>query len=68
MAATDDPDNLPDHLTERINPNGWRVISNPTRRPDPGADELKTLIRTMQKGQRTPGKRKVDETEPPEAA
>ena len=68
MAATDDPDNLPDHLTERINPNGWRVISNPTRRPDPGADELKTLIRTMQKGRRSPGKRKIDETEPPEAA
>jgi hypothetical protein len=37
MAATDDPDNLPDHLTERINPNGWRVISNPThnRIPEP---------------------------------
>ncbi len=68
MAATDDPDNLPDHLTERINPNGWRVISNPTRRPDPGADELKTLIRTMQKGRQSPGGRKVDETEPPEAA
>jgi hypothetical protein len=68
MAATDDPDNLPDHSAERINPNGWRVISNPTRRPDPGADGLKTLIRTMQKGRRTPGKRKADETEPPEAA
>jgi hypothetical protein len=68
MAATDDPDNFPDHLTERINPRGWRVISNPTRQPDPGADELKTLIRTMQKGRRSPGKRKVDETEPPEAA
>jgi hypothetical protein len=52
MAATDDPENLPDNLTERINPNGWRVISNPTRQPDPGADELKTLIRTMQKGRR----------------
>jgi hypothetical protein len=68
MAATDDPDNLPDHLPERINPDGWRVISNPTRRPDPGADELKTLIRTIQKGRRLPGKRKADETEPPEAA
>jgi hypothetical protein len=68
MAATDDPENLPDHLTERINPNGWRVISNPTRQPDPEADELKTLIRTMQKGRRTPGGPKVDETEPPEAA
>ena len=68
MAATDDTDNLPDHLTERINLNGWRVISNATRRPDLGADELKTLIRTMQKGRRSPGKRKADETEPPEAA
>ena len=68
MAATDDHENLPDHLTERVNPNGWRVISNPTRRPDPGADELKTLIRTMQKGRRSPGGRKGDETEPPEAA
>ena len=68
MAATDASENLLDHLTERINHNGWRVISNPTRRPDPGADELKTLIRTMQKGRRSPGRRKVDETEPPEAA
>jgi hypothetical protein len=68
MSATDESENLLDHLTKRINPNGWRVISNPTRQPDPEADELKTLIRTMQKGQRSPGKRKVDETEPPEAA
>ena len=68
MAATDDSENLLDHLSERINPNGWRVISNPTRRPDLGADEFKTLIRTMQKGRRSPGRRKVDETDPPEAA
>ena len=68
MSATDESENLLDHLTKRINPNGWRVISNPTRQPDPEADELKTLIRTMQKGRRSPGKRKVDETEPPEAA
>jgi hypothetical protein len=68
MAATDDPDNLPDNLTKRINPDSWRVISNPTRRPDPGADELKTLIRTIQRGRPSPGKLKVDETEPPEAA
>jgi hypothetical protein len=68
MSATDDPENPPDHLTERVNPNGWRVISNPTRRPDAGANELKTLIRTMQKGRRTPSGRKVDETEPLEAA
>jgi hypothetical protein len=68
MTVTDDSENPLDHSAGHINPNGWRVISNPTRRPDPGADELKTLIRTMQKGRRTPGRRKVDETEPPEAA
>jgi hypothetical protein len=68
MSATDESENLLDHSTERVNPNGWRVISNPTRRPDPGADELKTLIRTMQKGRRSPSRQKVGETEPPEAA
>jgi len=31
MAATDDSENMLDHLTERTSPNGWRVISNPTR-------------------------------------
>jgi hypothetical protein len=68
MAATDDSENLPDHLTERTNPNGWRVISNPTRQPVPEADDLKTLIRTMQERRRLTGKQKVEETEPPEAA
>jgi hypothetical protein len=68
MAATEDPENLPNHLTEHISLNGWRVISNPIRQPEPGADELKTLIRTMQNGRRSPGRRKADETEPPEAA
>jgi hypothetical protein len=68
MSATDDSENLLDHLTERINPNGWRVISNLIRQPDPDAGELKTLIRTMQKGRRSLGKRKVDETDSPEAA
>lgn len=68
MSATDEPENLLDHLTERVSPNGWRVISNPTRRPNPGADELKTLIRTIQKGRWSSGRRKVDETDPPEAA
>lgn len=68
MSSTDEPENLLDHLSERINPNGWRVISNPTRPPNPEADELKTLLQSMQKKQRIPGKRKVEETEPPEAA
>lgn len=68
MSTTDESENLLDHSTERINRNGWRVISNPIRRPDPGAEELKTLIRTMQKGRRSPGRPEVDETEPPEAA
>jgi hypothetical protein len=27
MSATDESENLPEHLTERIDPNGWRVIS-----------------------------------------
>ena len=68
MSAADASQNPLVHSTERINPNGWRVISNPTQQPDPGADELKTLIRTMQNGRRSPGRRKKDETEPPEAA
>jgi hypothetical protein len=68
MASTDESENLLDHLTERINANGWRVISNPTRRPEPESDELKTLIQTMQGRQRVPGRRKMDETDPPEAA
>jgi hypothetical protein len=50
MATTEDSENLPDHLTARINSNGWLVISNPTRRTDPEADELKSLIQTIQKG------------------
>lgn len=68
MATTDESENLLDHLSERINPNGWRVISNPTRQPDPQADELKSLIQTMQARGRTSGKLKPEETNPPEAA
>jgi hypothetical protein len=67
MSSTDESENLLDHVSERINPDGWRVISNPTRPPDPKTDELKTFIQTMQK-QRVPGKRKIEEIEPPEAA
>ncbi|MCA1567981.1 MAG: hypothetical protein LC803_20525 [Acidobacteria bacterium] len=54
MAIADESENLLDHLTERINPNGWRVISNPTRQPDLEAEELKTLLQTMQKRQQVP--------------
>jgi hypothetical protein len=68
MSITDESENLLEHLTERINTNGWRVISNPTREPDPEADKLKTLIQTMQKVRQPLGKRKVEETEPSEAA
>jgi hypothetical protein len=69
MAITDESENLPDHLTGRTPPNGWRVISNPIRQPDLEADELKTLLQTIRKRhQRTPGKRKLEETDPPEAA
>jgi hypothetical protein len=69
MAIADESENLPDHSTGRNTPEGWRVISNPIRQPDSESDELKTLIQTMQqRHQRTPGKRKLEETEPPEAA
>jgi hypothetical protein len=68
MSITDESENLLDHLNERINSNGWRVISNPTRQPNLGADELKTLIQTMQKQQQVPGKEQPEETSPPEAA
>jgi hypothetical protein len=69
MAIADESENLPDHSTERIAPKGWRVISNPIRQPDSEAVELKALIQTMQqRQQRTSGKRKLKETDPPDAA
>lgn len=67
MLTTDESENLADQLSEHISSNGWRVISTPTRHPAPKADELKTLIQTEQGRQRTPGKRKPEETDPPEA-
>lgn len=68
MAITDESENLLDHLTERVNTNGWRVISNPTRQLDRPADELKTLIQTMRKQQGSIDKRQSEEIDPPEAA
>ena len=69
MAITDESENLPDHSTGRITPKGWRVISNPIRQAYPESDELKTLLLTMQqRHQQTPGKLKLEETDPPEAA
>ncbi len=68
MVANDGSEKLQGSLSERINSNGWRVISNSTRQPAPEVDELKTLIQTMQARQRIPGKRKQEETDPPEAA
>lgn len=68
MAITDESENLLNHLTERINTNGWRVISNPMWQSDPAADELKTLIQTMHKQQGATGKQQSEETDPPEAA
>lgn len=67
MSSTDESENLLDQVSERINPNGWRIISNPNRPPDPETSELKSLIQNMKK-QRVPGKRKIEETDPPEAA
>ena len=68
MASNQESENLLDHLSERINPNGWRVISNPAPKLVPEANELKTLIQSMQKRHRIPGKCKMEETDPPEAA
>jgi len=68
MSSTDESENLLDHLSERVNVNGWRVIGNPTRPPDPEAEELKALIQTVQKRQRIPGKLKIEEKDTPEAA
>lgn len=69
MAIANESENLPDHSTGRHPHKGWRVISNPIQQPDIEADELKTVIQTIQqRHQRTPGKRKLRETEPPDAA
>lgn len=69
MAIADESENLQAHSTGRNPPRGWRVISNPIRQLDSESDELKTLIQTMQqRHQRTSSKRKLEETEPPEAA
>ena len=65
---TDETETLLDHLTERINANGLRVVSNPNHQPKPEAGELKSLIQTMQGRRRVPGKQKVDEPEPLDAA
>lgn len=68
MANTDESENPPEHLPERARARGWRVISNPVRRAESEADELKTLIRGMRLRRRARGVRKADETDPPEAA
>jgi hypothetical protein len=68
MTTTDESENLSDHLSERIDLNGWRVLSNPTYQPDPQPVELKTLIQTIHARQRRPGTRKQEETDPPEVA
>ncbi len=50
MADTDGLENVLEHLSERINPGDWRVINNPTRQPDPEADEMKRLIQNIRGG------------------
>ena len=69
MAIADESENLLDHSTGRNTPRGWRIISNSIRQAHSESDELKTLIRTMQqRHQRSRGKWKLEETDPPEAA
>lgn len=65
--STDESAKLSEHLSEHINAKCWRVISNSTRQPDFKANELETLIQTMQ-GWRALGQRKVEDRYPPEAA
>lgn len=64
----DEPESPADNSSGRTVANGWRVISNPTRRSDPENDELKTLIRSMQERQQARGRRRRGKTDPPEAA
>lgn len=68
MSSSDESENLPEQSSKHPAPDGWRVISNPAHRPEREADELKKLIQSMEKGRRTPGKPRLDEVDPPEAA
>jgi hypothetical protein len=65
---TDEPESPADNSSGRAVANGRRVISNPTRRPDPEDNKLKTLIRNMRERQQARGGRRGNETDPPEAA
>jgi hypothetical protein len=64
----DESEGPTDNLSERVGANGWRVISNPVRRPSPEDDELTSLIRSMRERQSTREARGKNETDPPEAA
>ena len=64
----DEPESSADNSSGRAVANGWRVISNPPRRPDPEDDELRMLIRSMRERQQARGRRRRDKTDPPEAA
>jgi len=69
MSIADESGNFPDNSTGRNPPRGWHVISNPIQQTESESDELKSLIQTMQqRHQRTQGKRKLEETDSPEAA
>ena len=68
MSSADESENASDQSCGRTCPGGWRVISSPTLRQEPEADELKSLIQSMGKGRRTPGGRRPEEAESPEAA
>lgn len=64
----DEPKSSVDNSSGRAVANGWRVISNPSRRPCPEDDELKTLSRSMRERQQVRGGRWRDKSDPPEAA
>jgi hypothetical protein len=64
----DDETDVPEPPSERANARGWRVVSGPAHGPEPERDELRSLIQGMRPPGRNPGRRKVEEEEPPEAA
>ena len=57
-----------EHLSERINVNGWRAVSNHGREAEVPDEELKEMIRWMRRQRCEAGRHVMEEAEPPEAA
>jgi hypothetical protein len=61
----DEPDEQ--QISPRL-PEGWQVISNPTRKSVPPDDEMKKLIQDQQRRGGPSQRKKYKRTEPPDAA